>query len=497
MFKKILIANRGEIALRIIWACKELGIKTVAVYSEADRDSLHVRFADEAVCIGPAKSKDSYLNITRIIAAAEISGAEAIHPGYGFLSEQAGFARACAKAGVAFVGPPPEAIEALGDKVRARQLAIREGVPVAPGSAGAVEDADEALAVAHRIGFPVMLKAAGGGGGMGLRVARTATELPTLFAQASAQAQAAFGNGAMFVEKFLERPRHIEVQVLGDQRGHLIHLGERECSIQRRHQKLLEEAPSPALNAQQRATLGGLAVKLAKAGGYANAGTLEFLFQDGAFHFNEMNTRLQVEHPVTEMLTGIDLVQWQLRIAAGEPLTIAQEQVQWRGHALECRINAEDPLHDFRPAPGLVRKLRLPAGERVRVDHGLAEGWTVPAHYDSLVAKVITWGDDRAACVQRMAGALHSFQLEGFPTNVALHQRILADEAFRRGELSTRFLEERGVLAALQEEARARLAASEERAAILAAALAMGPWGGLGTLHHVHTLPPRLDREVP
>lgn len=497
MFRRLLIANRGEIAVRIQRACRALGIHVVAVHSDADAGAPFVKAADQAVRLGPAPAQESYLRAERILEAAERTGCEAVHPGYGFLSENAGFARACAKAGVVFVGPPPAAMEQLGDKVRARQLALREGVPVAAGSEGAVKDSAEALRVAQRIGFPVMLKAAGGGGGMGLRVARDAKELPSLFDAASAQALAAFGNGAMFVEKFLERPRHIEVQVLGDHHGHLLHLGERECSVQRRHQKLLEEAPSPALDEEQRQRLGGLAVKLAKAGGYANAGTMEFLYQDGKFHFNEMNTRLQVEHPVTEMVTGLDLVQLQLRIAAGERLTLQQADVKLRGHALECRINAEDPVHDFRPSPGQVKRLALPQGEGVRVDHGLAEGWTVPSHYDSLVAKLITWAPTRTANLDRMAGALDAFVLRGFPTNLDLHRVVVRDEAFRHGDLSTRFIEERHILERVKERAAQRAAEQREGAAALAAALAMGPQGGLGTLHHLHTLPPRASPEVP
>jgi pyruvate carboxylase subunit A len=495
MLRRVLVANRGEIAVRVLRACRALGIATVAVHSDADAGAPFTRFADEAVRIGPAPPGESYLRQDRILDAAEATGADAIHPGYGFLSENASFARAVRKAGIVFVGPSAEAMEQLGDKVRARQLAIREGVPVAPGSAGAVRDAREALEVAKAIGFPVMLKAAGGGGGMGLRVARTAEELPGLFAQASSQAEAAFGNPQMFVEKFLERPRHLEVQVLGDGHGHLIHLGERECSIQRRHQKLLEESPSPALRDEQRAQLGALAVKLAKAGGYSNAGTMEFLYQDGQFHFNEMNTRLQVEHPVTEMVTGIDLVQWQLRIAGGEPLTLKQEDVHLRGHALECRINAEDPLHDFRPSPGTVRRLALPQGEGVRVDHALAEGWTVPSAYDSLVAKLVTWGPSRAANLQRMQGALRGLEIRGFPTNVALHRVIVQDEAFRKGDLSTRFLEERGILDKLKRAAEEESERDRRRAAALAAALAMGAHGGLGALHARHALPRRLPKE--
>ncbi|HVL86821.1 MAG TPA: acetyl-CoA carboxylase biotin carboxylase subunit [Candidatus Thermoplasmatota archaeon] len=494
MFRTLLVANRGEIACRVIRACRELGVRTVAVHSDADADALHVRLADAAVAIGPAPSQQSYLRQEAILEAAERAGAEAVHPGYGFLSENAGFARAVGKAGLVFVGPPPEAMEALGDKVAARKLAVREGVPVSAGSEGAVKDADEALAVARRVGFPVMLKAAGGGGGMGLRVARSEAELPRLFADASAQALSAFGNGAMFVEKYLERPRHIEVQILADAHGHVIHLGERECSIQRRHQKLLEEAPSPALSEAMRQSVGTMAVKLARAGGYRNAGTMEFLLQDGAFHFNEVNARLQVEHPVTEMVTGADLVRWQLRIAAGEELSLRQEDVRLRGHAIEFRINAEDPLHDFRPSPGPVRRLRVPDGEGVRVDHGLREGWTVPSHYDSLVAKVIVHGATRGEALARSRGALSHLEIRGFPTNRDLHLLLLSDPAFRKGELSTRFLEERPVLADLRARAAAHAEEARRRAVALAAALAQAPEGGIGTLHHRHTTPARVPR---
>ncbi|MCA1812501.1 MAG: acetyl-CoA carboxylase biotin carboxylase subunit [Halobacteriales archaeon] len=493
MLRKVLVANRGEIAVRVLRACRELGVRSVAVFSDADRDAMHVRLAGEAVRLGPAPSGESYLRQDKVLEAAQRTGAEAVHPGYGFLSENAGFARACAKAGVTFIGPSPEAMEQLGDKVRARQLAIREGVPVAAGSEGAVKDSAEAARVAERIGFPVMLKAAGGGGGMGLRVARTAQELPRLFEDARAQAEQAFGNGAMFVEKFLERPRHIEVQVLGDAKGHLIHLGERECSIQRRHQKLLEEAPSAGLDAKQREMVGALAVKLAQVGKYSNAGTMEFLLQDGKFHFNEMNTRLQVEHPVTEMVTGVDLVQWQLRIASGEELTLRQEQVHWNGHAIEVRINAEDPLHDFRPSPGPVRRWVPPSGPGVRVDSALAEGWTVPSHYDSLVAKVIAWGPTRREAAQRLHGALGEMRLSGFPTNAALHRLLLQDAHFLEGDLSTRFLDEHNVMERFAQQAQQERAQAEERAAALAAALALAPQGGIGTLHERHTRPPRRE----
>ncbi len=481
MFRKLLVANRGEIAVRVVRAARELGVATVAVFSEADRDALHVRMADEAVLLGPAPSRESYLRGERIIEAAERTGAEAIHPGYGFLSENAGFARAVGKAGLAWVGPTPEAMDRMGDKTRARAEAQAAGVPIAPGSP-TLRDAEHAVSEAERIGYPVLLKAAAGGGGIGMRIVRSAAEIRGQFASATAQAQAAFGVPDVFLEKYLERPRHIEVQVLGDHHGHVIHLYERECSVQRRHQKLVEEAPSPALDQAQREEIGERAVALAKRVGYRNAGTLEFLYQDGRFFFNEMNTRLQVEHPVTELVTGIDLVQWQLRIAAGEPLTLRQEDVRLRGHAFEARINAEDPLLDFAPSPGPVRRLGLPSGPGVRVETGLYEGWTVPSHYDSMVVKLLTHAASREADVDRMLRALRELAVEGFATNAPFHQALFAHPAFRRGDLSTRFLEEHDLLGRLKKEAESARTERRARIAALAAALESGPGGGLAGL---------------
>ncbi|MBI4392744.1 MAG: acetyl-CoA carboxylase biotin carboxylase subunit [Euryarchaeota archaeon] len=497
MFERILVANRGEIALRVMKAATEMGIETIAVHSDADERAPHVKIATSAVRLGPAPPAESYLRIDLILQAAERTGCDSIHPGYGFLSENAMFARACGKAGIKFIGPSPEAMEVLGDKVRARALAIREGVPVAPGSDGALADPAEAERVAARIGYPVILKAAAGGGGMGMRIVRDGSEIGAMFDAASSQAAAAFGNGSVFIEKFLERPRHIEVQVLGDEKGHLIHLGERECSIQRRHQKLLEEAPSPALGQAQRSDLGELAVKLAKAGGYTNAGTMEFLYSNGRFNFNEMNTRLQVEHPVTEMVTGVDIVKWQIRIAAGEPLTLHQRDIRTDGHAIECRINAEDPLNDFRPSPGRVTRYSAPSMPGIRIDSAIVEGLDVPSHYDGLVAKVIAWGPTRPEAAARMRAALGSFTLSGLPSNVGFHRVILADEAFLKGDLSTRFIEERGIIERTRLEEEKRVGSSRQRAALIAAALAVGGRGGLGAAHHSHTLPPRRSREAP
>ncbi len=491
MFDKVLVANRGEVAVRIFRALRELGVPSVAVYTDNDRGAPYLRRADEAVWLGPPRLVDGYLDAEAILRAARETGADALHPGYGFLSERADFARACAKAKVTFIGPTPEAMEKLGDKVSARALAIQTGVPVSPGSDGALASAAEAAETAARVGYPVMLKAAGGGGGIGMRVVGRAEEMEERFGQAAEQAKAAFGDGRLFLERFLERPRHLEVQVLGDNAGKLIHLGERECSIQRRHQKLIEEAPSPALDDEGRARLTEMAVRLAKAGGYTNAGTLEFLYDGKEFYFNEVNARLQVEHPVTELVTGVDLVHEQVRVAAGEELTLRQEDIRIRGHAIECRINAEDPLAGFQPSPGTVGRLALPSGQGVRVDTALAEGWTVPSAYDSLVAKVITWGPHRDGAVARMLGALDGLVVGGFPTNQALQRTVVADAAFRRGDLSTRFLEERKTVDALQASAAKAQEDARERAVVLAAALAMGARGGIGALHQHHSLPPR------
>jgi acetyl-CoA carboxylase biotin carboxylase subunit len=408
MFSKILIANRGEIALRIIAACKEMGIKTVAVHSEADRDSLHVRYADDDVCIGPAVSKQSYLSISSIIAAAEITGADAIHPGYGFLSENAHFAEIVGECNLTFIGPPPEAIRLMGNKSRARETAKKAGVPIIPGSEGAVTTIEEAADVARSIGYPVILKASAGGGGRGMRICWEESEIATQYDTARNEAERAFGDGAVYLEKYLERPRHIEIQVFADTHGRTVHLGERECSIQRRHQKLIEESPSPALDAETRRKMGEAAIRLCEAVGYVNAGTIEFLFQDGEFYFMEMNTRIQVEHPVTEEVTGIDLVKEQIRVAAGEKLSVPYGEFHLRGHAMEFRVNAEDPV-TFAPSPGKIRELHLPGGPGVRVDTHIYRDYVVPPHYDSLLAKLIVRGKDRADTIARGRRALEQF----------------------------------------------------------------------------------------
>ncbi len=440
MFRKILIANRGEIALRIIWACRELGIRTVAVYSTADRDSLHVKFADEDVCIGPPPNKDSYLNLSAILSAAEITGAEAVHPGYGFLAESAQFAEVCRDCGLVFIGPPPEVIRAMGDKAGAIRTVQAAGVPTIPGS-GVVESAEEALAEAERVGPPVLIKASAGGGGRGMRLARDLGEVGSLFEQARAEAQAAFGVPDVYVEKHLAAPRHVEFQILGDTHGNLVHLFERECSIQRRHQKLLEESPSTAFQADLRERMAEAALSAARAVGYVNAGTVEFLLdEDGSFYFIEMNTRIQVEHPVTEMVTGIDLIKEQIRIAAGEPISFTQEEVSINGHAIECRINAEDP-DTFAPSPGRIHTFHLPGGPGIRVDTACYAEAVVPPYYDSMIAKLIAHGNTRGEAILRMRRALESFVIEGIRTNIPLHQRVLAEEDFVRGRLSTRFME--------------------------------------------------------
>ncbi|HEY6988929.1 MAG TPA: acetyl-CoA carboxylase biotin carboxylase subunit [Bryobacteraceae bacterium] len=441
MFRKILIANRGEIALRIICACKDLGIKTVAVYSEADRHSLHVRFADEAVCIGPAKSSLSYLDIPKVISAAEITNVDAIHPGYGFLSENADFAEVCDISGIKFIGPRPAVIREMGLKQRARAMMKQAGVPILPGSLGVLASADEALQLAHSIRYPVMLKAAAGGGGRGMRVVRSELELPGLFAQAQAEAAAAFDSGDIYMEKLVERPRHIEFQVLADEHGHVEVLGERECSIQRRHQKLLEESPSPSLSAALRTSVAdGLRKAMAQIG-YTNAGTVEFLMDPGReIYFIEVNARIQVEHPVTELVTGLDLVKAQIRIAAGERLAdILPSAPCVRGHAIECRINAEHP-QTFAPSPGRITALNLPGGIGVRVDTAAYTDGVIPPYYDSLVAKLITHGQDREEAIQRMKRALSMFVIEGIETSVSLHEEILSDEDFLAGEFDTTFL---------------------------------------------------------
>jgi acetyl-CoA carboxylase biotin carboxylase subunit len=443
MFNKVLIANRGEIALRVIRACRELGIRTVAVYSEADRESLHVRFADDDVCIGPAPSRMSYLRIPAIIAAAEITGADAIHPGYGFLAENAEFADTCRASNIVFVGPTGDQIRQMGDKASARRLAQEAGVPTVPGSAGVLADADEALAVADGIGFPVIIKATAGGGGKGMRIAQDPDQFAQLFSLAQNEALSAFGNGDVYVEKYLTRPRHVEIQVLGDTQGRVIHLGERDCSVQRRHQKLIEESPSPALDDQLRCRMGESAVRLAAAIGYVGAGTIEFLLdEDGSFYFMEMNTRIQVEHPVTEMVTSFDLVKEQIRVAAGEPMSIPNgDYSRLRGHAIECRVNAEDPYRNFQPCPGLITAYHPPGGPGVRVDTHIYAGYTVPPHYDSLLAKVIVHGRDRKEALARMGQALDSFILEGVTTTIPFLARVIRHPDFAAGKIDTRFLE--------------------------------------------------------
>jgi acetyl-CoA carboxylase biotin carboxylase subunit len=439
----VLVANRGEIAVRVIRALHETGIRSVAVYSDADRESLHVRFAHEAYPIGPPEPLASYLNIDRIVETAKRAGAEAIHPGYGFLAENARFARACADAGIVFIGPPPEAMEAVGDKVRARQLMIEAGVPVVPGTPPLPADVKVVASMAAEIGYPVLLKAAAGGGGKGMRVVTGPEKLPSLLAQARGEAASAFGDDTVFMEKFVERPRHIEVQVLADAHGDCLWLGERECSIQRRHQKLIEEAPSPVVDEATRAKIGELAVRAVKASGYVNAGTVEFLRgADGSFYFMEVNARLQVEHPVTEEVTGIDLVKAMLDVAAGGHVPISQDRLNIAGHAIECRIIAEDPARNFAPAPGTIRGLRPPAGPGVRYDDGTYPGYTVPVFYDPMISKLIVWGRDRGEAITRMARALDELRIDGLTTSVPFHRKVMGHEAFRRGDLHTGFLEE-------------------------------------------------------
>ncbi len=441
MFQKILVANRGEIALRVICACKELGIASVAVYSEADRNSLHVRFADEAVCIGPARSSESYLNIPQVISAAEITNVDAIHPGYGFLSENANFAKVCEASEITFIGPKPEVIEMMGEKDRARREMKTAGLPTIPGSDGLVEGEEELAKEAERIGFPLILKAAAGGGGRGMRVVRNKQELLIAYQSARSEAQQAFGNPGVYMEKFLEHPRHIEIQVLGDQHGKVIHLGERECSIQRRHQKLVEESPSPVIDGKRRKELGNKVTKALEAIGYTNAGTVEFLMDtDGSLYFIEMNTRIQVEHPVTEFVTGVDLVKAQIRIAAGEKMETATGEMSFTGHSIECRINAEDP-ETFVPSAGRITTFQAPGGTGVRVDSAAYSGAVIPPYYDSLVAKLIVKGRDRAEAIGRMRRALEMFVIEGIKTSIPLQRRIMAHPDFVAGKFDTHFIE--------------------------------------------------------
>jgi len=441
MFQKVLIANRGEIALRVIRACKELGIATVAVYSEADRECLHVRFADDDVCIGRAPGRDSYLNIPRIIAAAEITGADAIHPGYGFLAENAEFAEIVNTSGITFIGPTPDQIRQMGDKAAARKLAQRLNVPTVPGSPGPVESLEDAMTVAGQIGFPVIIKAAAGGGGKGMRVATDLDSFTQAYNLARQEALAAFGSDQVYIEKYLARPRHIEIQIMGDQHGRVMHLCERDCSVQRRHQKLIEEAPSPVVDQTLREQIGESAVELAQAIQYVGAGTIEFLLEDGSFYFMEMNTRIQVEHPVTEMCTNFDLVKEQIRVAAGEPLSMLLHGNRLRGHAMECRVNAEDPARNFQPSPGLITAYHPPGGPGVRVDTHIYAGYTVPPYYDSLLAKVIVHGNDRDEAIARMRQALDSFIIEGVTTTIPFLGRVMRHPDFVAGNVDTKFLE--------------------------------------------------------
>jgi acetyl-CoA carboxylase biotin carboxylase subunit len=442
MFSRILVANRGEIALRIIRACHELGIETVAVYSEVDEDALYLRYADETICIGPGQSSMSYLDIPRIIAAAEIANVDAIHPGYGFLAENPRFAEICRSCKIGFIGPSPETMAKMGDKSQAREMAMAADVPVIPGSDGIVMREDDACRIAEEIGYPVMIKAVAGGGGKGMRAAHSQLTLLSGLASARAEAQAAFGNGDVYLEKLVEHPHHVEIQILADTHGHCIHLGDRECSVQRRHQKLIEEAPSPLISPELRARMGEAAVRLATTTGYVNAGTVEFLVdRDLNFYFMEMNARIQVEHPVTEMVTGLDLVQAQIRVAAGEHLPLTQDEVKFSGAAIECRINAEDPHHGFRPSPGKVGLFVPPGGRGVRVDSHLFSGYRIPPHYDSLVAKIITHGATRREAIVLMKRALQETIIEGIQTTIPLHLRILEHADFLAGEVDTGFLD--------------------------------------------------------
>lgn len=440
MFKKILIANRGEIALRVIRAARELGVKTVAVYSEADRDSLHVRFADEAVCIGPPPSKESYLNIPRLIAAAEVTDADAIHPGYGFLAENANFADICASSGIVFIGPDSSAITSMGDKAFAKETMKKAGVPVVPGSEGVISDLNNAKKVTLEIGFPVIIKATAGGGGRGMRIVRAMDELENAYLTASHEAETAFGNASVYIEKYIEEPRHIEIQIMADKYGTVVHFGERDCSIQRRHQKLLEESPSPALTPEIREAMGAAAVKGAKSAKYLGAGTVEFLLdKDKSFYFMEMNTRIQVEHPVSEEVTGVDLLKIQIQMAAGERLKKVQVKPQW--HVIECRINAEDPAAGFRPSPGKITSMHLPGGFGIRIDTHIYSGYFIPPYYDSLIAKLIVKGKTREEAITKMYHALDEFVIEGIKTTIPFHKKLMLDEKFKSGNYDTKFIE--------------------------------------------------------
>ncbi|HEV8134031.1 MAG TPA: acetyl-CoA carboxylase biotin carboxylase subunit [Pyrinomonadaceae bacterium] len=443
MFKKVIIANRGEIAVRIIRACRELGISVVTIYSEADAKGLHVRLADEAVCVGPAPSSQSYLNIERIIAAAKSTGAEAVHPGYGFLAENADFAQAVLSAGLTFIGPSPDAMQVMGSKTSARRAAVEAGVPIVPGTVEPLSSFAETKATANEFGYPVMLKAAAGGGGKGMRLVQSDEELLSAFETAQAEAASAFGDSSIYLEKAVERPRHIEIQVFADSHGNVVHLGERECSIQRRHQKVIEECPSPINDSSLRQQMGEAAVKIAKTVNYLGAGTVEFLVADATreFYFLEMNTRLQVEHPVTELVTGFDLVREQLRVAAGDKLSFTKEAIRWRGHAIECRIYAEDPANNFFPSPGTITELREPSGPGIRLDSGVYEGSEVSIHYDPMIAKLAVWGRTRAEAIERLRRALDEYEVSGITTTLPFFREVVQDEEFQRGQLDTGFIE--------------------------------------------------------
>ncbi len=507
MFRKILIANRGEIAVRVMRACREMDIRTVAVFSEVDRKSLHVRYADEAYPIGAAPSTESYLRIDRVIEAARRSGAEAIHPGYGFLAENPDFARACEDAGIVFIGPPVSAMELMGAKTASRRAVLEAGLPVVPGTDGNLESFAEVERIADEMGYPVMLKASAGGGGKGLRTVRVRSELESAYRTARSEAQNAFNDSAIYLEKYIEHARHVEIQLLGDQHGHLIHLGERECSLQRRHQKVMEECPSPAVDEDLRRHMGETAVQIGKLAGYWNAGTVEFLLDEkGNFYFLEMNTRLQVEHPVTELVTGIDLVREQLRIAAGEKLAWRQEDVQMRGVAIECRIYAEDPANNFFPSPGLIARLQAPAGPGIRHDSGIYEGWQVPLEYDPLLAKLAVWAEDRAQARARLRRALTEYEIAGVHTNIPFFHRVLEHPDFVAGRLDTGFIDR--VLAAGLMEEEPPSPEEEERAALLgallhwerngdaepASAVSSNEWKQAGRSALLHARPPRAFR---
>ncbi len=450
MFKKVLVANRGEIAIRVMRACREMGISTVAVCSEADKNALFAKYADEAYLIGPAPTSQSYLNMDAIIEVAKKTGTDAIHPGYGFLSENPAFAKRCEDEGIIFIGPPSHVIAEMGSKIRARNLMIKAGVPVVPGTKDAVEDVDEAMKVAEEIGYPVLLKASAGGGGIGMKVVHSRSEFAAALNSTRQMAGSAFGDSSVFIEKYVEYPRHIEIQILADSYGNTVYLSDRECSIQRRHQKLIEEAPSPIMTPELRKEMGDSAVKVAKAIGYVNAGTVEFLYSKGNYYFLEVNTRLQVEHGITEMVTGIDIVKEQLRVACGEKLELEQEDITIDGHAIECRINAEDPLNDFAPSPGKIRRYRSAGGPGVRVDSGVHMGYTISPFYDSMISKLCVWGRTRDEAIARMQRALYEYVVVGVTTNIPFHKAVMRNPVFRKGDLTTGFIEEQNILEAVE-----------------------------------------------